>query len=200
MSAQPKVDLTPAEYLAFERASPHKHEFYAGQIYAMAGGSRSHNLIVGNIMRELGTQLRKRNCTLYPSDMRVKIEQIGLYTYPDITVVCGEELFEDEQQDVLLNPTVLIEVLSNSTERYDRGKKFKNYRTIPSFVEYLLVAQASYSIEHFVRQPDGQWLMSEADQLEHTIVLESIHCALQLADVYEKVVLVHDTDDDEGAL
>lgn len=200
MSAQPKIYLTPTEYLAFERASPHKHEFHAGQIYTPACCNRNHNLLVTNIIAELGNQLRKRDCTVYPSDMRVKIELIELHTYPDITVVCGEEVFEDDQQDVLLNPTVLIEVLSNSTECYNRGKKFKNYQAMPSFVEYVLVSQTSYSIEQFTRQPDGQWLMSDADQPEQIVRLESIDCTLQLADVYEKVIVADAADDDEEEL
>lgn len=141
MTAQPKPYLTPEEYLAMERVSEAKHEYLAGSIYAMAGGSKRHNRIAGSAYATLYAQLRRRNCVVYPSDMRVKSVQTGLYTYPDITIVCGNEQFEDDIEDTLLNPTVIVEVLSPSTEKYDRGKKFQHYRTILSLREYILIAQ-----------------------------------------------------------
>lgn len=162
MSAQPNVYLTPAEYLASERQSTQRHEYQAGQVFALDGGSQQHNLIVTNIVAELRTQLRKSPCTVYPSDMQVKAHQTGLYTYPDVIVVCDEALFEDVDRDTLLNPTVLVEVLSKSTENYDRGKKFQHYRTLESFKEYLLIAQETHHVEHYARQPDEQWLLSDA--------------------------------------
>jgi len=181
--------LTPAEYLAFERKSETKHEYYAGNIYTMAGASERHNLIVANLVIEIGVQFRKRPYRIYPSDMRVKISETGLYTYPDVTVVCGRPQFEDNQSDILLNPTVIIEVLSKSTEGYDRGKKFQHYRTIDTLMEYLLIAQDSYHVEHYVRQTDGQWLLSEATHLQDIVHLPTINCDLTLADVYDKVEL-----------
>src|SRR5262245_7942569 len=187
MAAQPRVYLTIAEYLARERAGDTKHEFFAGQVYALAGGSEQHNLIAGNVLASLHAQVRKRSCTVYPSDMRLKIPHTNLYTYADISVVCGQAQFEDVQRDILLNPNVIVEVLSPSTENYDRGKKFQNYRTLDSAHEYLLIAQDTYHIEHYIRQPDNQWLLSEADSLDATIELPTINCTLALADVYEKV-------------
>ncbi len=181
--------LTSAEYLAFERKSKTKHEYFAGNIYTMAGASERHNLIVANLVIEIGVQFRKRPCRIYPSDMRVKISETGLYTYPDVTVVCGRPQFDDDQSDILLNPTVIFEVLFKSTEGYDRGKKFQHYRTIDTLTEYLLIAQDSYHIEHYVRQVDGQWLLSEATHLQETVHLPTIKCDLTLADVYDKVEL-----------
>ena len=140
MSSLPKARFTPEEYLALERQAEYRSEFFHGEIFAMAGASREHNLIAGNVSRELGNQLKGRPCETYQSDMRVKVSDTGLYTYPDVVVACGELAFEDDEVDTLLNPTLLIEVLSESTESYDRGKKFGYYRTIQSLAEYLLVA------------------------------------------------------------
>jgi Uma2 family endonuclease len=189
MSAQPKTYVSVEDYLAGERMSRIKHEYYAGEMFAFAGGSEAHNLIAANVLASLHTQLRRRPCKVYPSDMRVKVEHTGLYTYPDVVVVCGHPHFEDPAHDTLLNPIVIIEVLSPSTERYDRGKKFQNYRTIDSLTEYLLIAQDTYRIEQYLRQPDQQWLLSEATSLDAIIDLPSIQCTLALADIYEKVAI-----------
>jgi Uma2 family endonuclease len=187
MAALSKVYVTPAEYLVPERQSEYKSEYLNGQIFAMAGAGEDHNLIAINVGAELRSQLRRRPCKVYPGNMRVKVSATGLYTYPDVSVVCGAAQFEDEKRDTLLNPTVIVEVLSESTESYDRGKKFQQYRTIESVAEYVLVAQDAYHVEHYLRQPDGQWLLSEADGPEATIHLPTINCDLALADVYEKV-------------
>ncbi|MFN8494786.1 MAG: Uma2 family endonuclease [Caldilineaceae bacterium] len=187
MSANPKIYVTPVEYLTGERKREFKSEYWNGEVYAMAGASERHNLISLNVAAELRAQLRKRTCRAYSSDMRVKISATGLYTYPDVVVVCGKPQFEDEDNDTLLNPTVLVEVLSKSTESYDRGKKFENYRTLDSLTEYLLIAQDRSYIEHYVRQADNQWLLSEAKALEDVIELPTIECKLALADVYDKV-------------
>ncbi|MBI3951849.1 MAG: Uma2 family endonuclease [Acidobacteria bacterium] len=187
MSAQPKVRLTPEEYLAIERKAEYKSEYYAGEMFAMAGASEAHNLIVLNVSAELRAQLRKRPCKVYLSDMRVKVNPTGLYTYPDVTVVCGEVRFEDDHRDTLLNPTAIVEVLSPSTEGYDRGRKFEHYRKLDSLKEYVLIAQEKYHVERFVRQPGNQWLLSETDNVQDTIHLPSISCDLALADVYDKV-------------
>ena len=130
-SAATKIRFTAQEYLALERKSETRNEYYNGEIFAMAGASREHNLIVGNLLRDIGNQLEDRPCESYPSDMRVSIEATGLYTYPDVAVVCGEPRFQDREVDTLLNPTVIIEVLSPSTEAYDRGVKFRHYRAHP---------------------------------------------------------------------
>jgi Uma2 family endonuclease len=133
--------VTPNEYLILERQAPYKSEYRDGQIVAMSGASRQHNIITANVVAELHAQLKQRSCTVLPSDMRVKVTSTGLYTYPDVVVVCGEALFDDNQQDTLLNPTLIVEVLSKSTEAYDRGDKFKHYRHLPSLAEYLLISQ-----------------------------------------------------------
>ena len=189
MSALPNIAWTAERYLAYERASEERHEYLNGQVYAFAGASANHNLITANTLSSLHTQLRQRPCTVYPSDMRLKVSGTGLYTYPDISVVCGTPQFEDDQRDTLLNPTLLVEVLSPSTESYDRGRKFQHYRTLESLQEYLLIAQDSSRIEHYTRQPNGQWLLADFSQPEASLELTSIGCALLLADVYEKVAL-----------
>jgi Uma2 family endonuclease len=190
MSSQVQQQYTPEEYLALERQAQCKSEYYAGEIFAMAGASRWHNLIVTNVLRELSLQLKGRPCTTYHSDMRVKVSPTGLYTYPDVTVVCGEAQFEDNQQDTLLNPMLIVEVVSESTEAYDRGGKFAHYRKLTSLMEYVLITQTKPHIEHYVRQPDNRWLLAEADSLQDTLHLPSIDYRLALAEVYDKVDIV----------
>jgi Uma2 family endonuclease len=192
MSIQSKT-LTPEEYLAIERQAEYKHEYIDGEMIAMPGASREHNVIVANLIIELGPQLKERPCEVYPSDMRVKIPATGSYVYPDVIVVCGEPRLEDEHLDVLLNPTVVIEVLSDSTESHDRGKKFEYYRTLESVVEYVLVAQDAYRVEKFVRQSASHWLFSETHGLEAVIPLDSIQCHLALKEIYRKVSLTPGT-------
>jgi len=187
MSALAKPRLTPEEYLARERKAEFKSEYFAGETFAMAGATRPHTLVVANLVRRLGNQLESRPCEVYPTDMRVKVAPTGLYTYPDIAVVCGRPQFEDENEDNLLSPTVLIEVLSESTEKYDRGKKFEHYRRIGSLREYVLVAQDECRVERFERQPDGAWLLSVMDRMEDTLKLPAIGCELPLAEIYDKV-------------
>lgn len=177
--------MTEAEYLAFERESDIKHEYLDGYVIAMAGASRQHNLICANLSRLIGNHILDRNCELYQSDMRVKTISAD-YTYPDVTVVCGSPDFADNQMDILLNPTLIIEVLSSSTERYDRGKKFQDYRERNTLQEYVLVSQETARIERFVRQND-EWIFADAQGLDSTIILTSLDCTLQLSDVYRKV-------------
>ncbi len=179
--------LTAQAYLAQERDAETKSEYYAGQVYAMSGASEAHNLIVWNVSGELRSRLKKRPCRGYPSDMRVKVSPTGLYTYPDVTVVCGKPEFDDKRKDTLLNPTVIIEVLSESTEAYDRGKKFSHYRTLESLAEYLLIAQDAVAIDRYVRQPDGRWLLTAYRGLKAVAMIEAIDCELSLAEVYDKV-------------
>ena len=189
MDAQTKPHLTPEEYLAIERRAEIRSEYLDGEMFAMTGGSRNHNLIVLNIGRELSLQLKKRQCEVYASDQRVRIPATGLYTYPDIVVVCGEPQFEDEELETLLNPTLLIEVLSPTTEACDRGRKFEHYQTIPSLSEYLLVPQAAFRVEQYLRQDGNRWLFTAVTGLEERISLPSIQCELVLAEVYDKVKL-----------
>jgi Uma2 family endonuclease len=187
MSSQPTSYLTPEEYLALERKAEYKNEYVDGEIVAMTGASRKHNLIVINLAREISQQLKDRPCETYSGDMRVRIPSTRLYTYPDVVVVCDEPQFEDDYVDTLLNPTVIIEVLSESTELYDRGKKFGFYRTLESLIEYLLVAQDEHRVEQFVRQSDERWLLSDYRSPEDTIEIASIQCSLELREVYDKV-------------
>jgi len=155
----------------------------------MSGASRRHNLIALHIGAELRAQLKQRPCEVYTSDMRVKISRTGIYTYPAVVVVCEEPVFEDTEVDTLLNPTVLVEVLSKSTEDYDRGGKFEHYRTLASLQEYLLVAQERCHVVHYVRQPDHTWLLAETFDMYCSVHLPSIHCDLMLSEVYAKVRL-----------
>src|SRR2546421_764668 len=187
MSQQIKPYISPEEYLRLERQSEYKNEYLNGEIFAMSGASRKHNLITGNIGSEFNQQLRGKPCEAYMSDMRVKVTATGLYTYPDVVVVCGEPKFEDEHLDTLLNPTVLVEVLSKSTERYDRIAKSSYYRTLDSLAEHLLVAQDEIRLEQYSRQPDGQRLLLDYRSFDDIAELKSIGCSLALRDVYDKV-------------
>jgi Uma2 family endonuclease len=190
MSAVPLPRLTPAEYLERERTASTKSEYFRGEVFAMSGGSVAHNLISLNIGTTLNNALAERPCRVFPSDQRVALPT-GLMTYPDVTVVCGELEFLDRREDTLTNPLVIVEVLSPSTERYDRGKKFEHYRSLPSLREYLLVSQEEASIECYTRAHDDEtWVLREAHGLESSIPVAALTCVLQLADVYRKVTFV----------
>lgn len=178
--------LTPEEYLARERKALIKSEYRDGQIQAMPGASRKHNLIAGNTFAGLHAQLHNRICEVYQNDMRVKVNSIGTYTYPDVVVVCDEPRFEDSHFDTLLNPTVLIEVLSPSTAAYDRGEKFTSYQKLDSLCEYVLISQDSVCVEHYLRE--GQdWDLTEFRSLDDVFQLPSIRCELSLQVIYAKV-------------
>lgn len=187
--------LTAAEnYLALERQSDERRQYIDGQIYAMAGESPTHSAICFNLIASLGTQLRGKPCRGFSPNMKIRSgplgggKRSGMFSYADAIVVCGEPRFHDEYRDVLLNPTVLVEVLSPSTEAFDRGEKFRRYRThLDSLSDYILVSQAQPFIEHFRRQAAGQWLYSGVEGLEAGLYLESIDCRLALVDVYERV-------------
>jgi Uma2 family endonuclease len=179
--------ISPAEYLAIERASQEKHEYFNGEMFAMTGASRKHNAISGNLVRRLLNGLEGGPCEAWNSDLRVKVSQTGLYTYPDVIVGCDEPQFEDEHFDTLLNPRVIIEILSPSTEAYDRGEKFEHYRRVDSVQEYLLVAQNRVHIEHFRRDSDGGWKFHETEKLTGEIRLESVSCLLRVSDIYARV-------------
>jgi Uma2 family endonuclease len=187
MASQPKTLLTPEEYLALEREAEYKSEYFAGEVFAMVGASRKHNLISTNIVASLVPQLRDKPCEVYSSDMRVKAARARSYTYPDVVVVCGEPEFEDGQLDTLLNPTLIVEILSASTASYDRIKKFGYYRMIESLAEYLLIAQDEFKIEQYIKQPDERWLLMDINAPGATVELNSIQCVLPLGDVYNKV-------------
>ena len=187
MATQPKTFLTPEQYLEIERKADFKSEYYKGEMFAMAGARWAHNRVVANLVASLHQQLRSRPCQTVPGDMRVRINTTGLYTYPDAIVVCGEPLFLDDTRDTLLNPGVIVEVLSPSTEAYDRGRKFEHYRSVESVAEYLLVSSERVSAELYTRQPDGRWLLATASRMEDSLDLQSVGAHLSLADLYEKV-------------
>ena len=188
MSAESQPRYTFDDYLAAERlAVEAKHEYVAGQIYAMTGASYHHNLITANLTSELHNQLKARPCTVLTSDMRVHIEVANAGKYPDIVVICDEPEFYDKRHDVIENPIFLVEVLSPSTEAYDRGGKFSIYRSLPSLEEYVLIAQDRHQVEVFSRQTDGRWLLSEFTGPEAVVSFESIKCQTPLQEIYHKV-------------
>jgi len=187
MSTLPTPFLTPEDYLKIERAAEYKSEYYGGEMFAMSGSRRAHCLIVGCIIGRFYAQLRHRPCEVYPSDMRVLVSATGLYTYPDVVVACEKPQFADGIMDTLVNPTLLVEVLSPSTEAYDRGRKFEQYRKIVSLRQYLLVSSDRVSVELSTRQASGQWLLSAAGEPDEEVDLDSIDCRLRVGDIYEKV-------------
>jgi Uma2 family endonuclease len=189
VSTQPKTLLTPEQYLAIEREAEYKSEYFQGEMLAMAVSDWVHNQLVVNLVAGFHNQFRSRPCDVYPSQMRVLVRATGLYTYPDVVVVCGERRFVDEQRDILLNPSLLVEVLSPSTEAYDRGRKFEHYRSIESLREYLLVASDRVHADQYTRQPDGRWLLTAASRLEDCLDLQSAGFRLALVDLYDRVDL-----------
>ncbi len=187
MSALPTPCISPEDYLELERQAPTKSQYFMGEIFAMAGASERHISIVANITAAFVGQLKGRPCKVYPNDMRVRVAATGLYTYPDVVVLCGAPRFDDKNKDTLLNPVVIFEILSKSTESYDRGDKFENYRSLDSLTDYVLVSQDKPLIEHFARQPEDKWLLSTYSGLEAVATISTIACDLAMADVYDKV-------------
>ncbi|MEA3209278.1 MAG: hypothetical protein QOE70_2335 [Chthoniobacter sp.] len=179
--------LTPEEYLRIERGAPFKSEYHGGEMFAMAGGTPRHSLIAANVGAALGTRLRSRRCTGYQSDLRIGIPGDGLCTYPDFTVFCEPMTFMPGTDDTATNPAVIIEVLSKTTEAYDRGRKFESYRQLPSLREYLLVSQDAPLIERFTREGDDRWVLTTARGLDAVLRLELIEAELPLAEIYDKV-------------
>jgi len=187
MSAILKPFLTPQQYLAQERKAEFRSEYYKGEVFAMAGASANHTLIKDNLAGETRNELKGRQCRVWTRDMRLLVSPTGLYTYPDIVIVCDQPRFEDDVLDTLLNPRIVIEVLSESTEKYDRSTKFEQYCEIQSLQEYILVSQISPSIERFVRQPDGSWLLTAFRGLQNTFEYASIPIKIPLAEIYSQV-------------
>lgn len=187
MPTAPRRRYTEAEYLAIERDLESKHEYHRGEMFAMSGASRQHNRITFNLAGLLHNQIKDRPCEAYVNDMRVKVESTDLYTYPDVVIPCSEPRFLDREVDTLLNPQVIIEVLSESTEKLDRGKKFEHYRTIPSLREYVLISQDHAHIERFALNERDQWELNDATGLEAAIELTAVGCRLPLGEVYAKV-------------
>jgi Uma2 family endonuclease len=187
MTAVPLTFVSHAEYLERERSAPTKSQYYRGEIFLMSGGTSAHSRIAANLMTALNLALAERPCLVYSSDMRIACPK-GLTTYPDASALCGEEEFLDDRHDTLLNPQLIVEVLSPSTESFDRGKKFELYRTIPALREYILVTQDAPTIERFVRETaTGNWTLSEYHGLEATLPIDILNCQVALKDVYRKI-------------
>jgi Uma2 family endonuclease len=187
MSAQPQPHLTPEQYLELDRASEFRNEYFNGRMWAMSGGSYRHAMIIARLSRALGNALDGRACGVTSSDVRVCVSADGLYTYPDIVVVSGDPRFADGRSDTLLNPTLVIEVLSPSTEAYDRGFKSAQYRRVESLEEYALVWQTEPRVEVFRRQPGGHWLLSESIGMDAVCPFDSVGASVALAEIYDKI-------------
>ncbi len=184
--AKVEEPLTAEEYIAFERAAEIKHEYHDGEIIAFAGASRTHIIICGNTHYRLMNQLLDKPCEVYMADMRVRATPTA-YVYPDVVVICGEPLFADEEFDILLNPTVIVEVLSPSTEARDRGDKLQYYGSLESVSDYLLIAQDKSRVDHYIKQSSSEWNLRVYSEFSDEIDLASIGCKLVLADIYAKV-------------
>ena len=180
--------MTPGEYLARERRAEFKSEFFRGEVFAMAGGSANHSLIAANFIREAGNGLKGMPCVVYSSDLRIKVSETGLYTYPDASIVCGGPQFDDEVRDTVLNPTMIVEVLSDSTEKYDRGRKSSQYRSLDSLIELVLISQIEPCVERYVRQDRGGWLLMEEKNLASSVHFDSIGFAIPMLEIYRNVV------------
>ncbi len=189
MAAVLKTKISPAEYLKIDFRSDHKNEYFDGQIYMMAGASANRNLIAVSLGVALHTRLRNRGCSIYASDMRVKVEETESYTYPDVSVVCGQPRYENTTPETLLNPKVIFEILSPSTEQHDRGLKLRHYRKIDSLTDYILVSQSAYHLEQHARQPDDTWLLTDIIGREAVLHLPSLNCEIELAEIYQQVSL-----------
>ncbi len=187
MSTVPKHYITPEEYLEQEQKSEWRSEYFDGEVFPMSGASRYHGLIVTNLVRNISQKLDDRPCNVYSSSLRVRVSPTGLYTYPDVVVTCGEEQFLDKSDDTLLNPVLIIEVLSDSTKDYDRGGKFESYRTLPSLREYVTIAQDKIHIEQHQCQGSGRWLLLEHFDNAESIVFNSIEIELSVSEIYKKV-------------
>lgn len=200
---QSRIYFTEEEYLAIERSSEERHEYIDGRIYAMAGEKDEHGEICVNLTGELRAQMKGKSCRVRAQNTKVRSgpepkpsrNPEGFYSYPDVLVVCGERKFHDKYRDVLLNPNVIFEVMSKSTEVFDRGEKFIRYRTwLPTLTDYLLVAQGKPMIEHYRRQQNGEWLLTTISGIDATLKIESIGCSLKLSEVYDGVSFSSEAD------
>ena len=188
MSAVPQIKyLTPEEYLAIERQAEFKSEYVDGAMYAMAGGSPQHSSVASNVLAELHLQLKRTSCRVFNSDLKVRVPSKRKYLYPDVTVTCAEPQFDDKG-DAILNPLLIVEVLSKTTAGYDRRNKFLYYQEIESFQEYLLIAQDQPAVQHYVKQPDSTWICTTIKGLDQSVELPLVNCRLELKDIYAKVL------------
>lgn len=179
--------ITPEEYLEREREAETKSEYLRGEVFAMGGGTLRHARIITSLVRRLGDKLSQRPCDVYSTDVRLAISQAALYTYPDVMVICGEPIVTDDRQDTVTNPILIVEVLSDSTKNYDRGQKFQYYRSLPSLMEYLTVAQDEVHVEQWTRQASAKWLLTEYSDAGASVSVPSLQVELRIADIYEKV-------------
>ncbi len=182
-----KQYYTPEEYLALEEEADYKNEYYQGEIFAMSGASVNHNRIARNVVTVLGIAFETGSCEIFIGDVRLLVKKNGLYTYPDVMIVCGELEFAEGRDDTITNPIVIVEVLSKSTEGYDRGAKFELYRALPTLQDYVLVDQYKVHVEYFHKLDDGRWILQEFNQLEDTLPIESINYEIPLNRIYQKV-------------
>ena len=187
MSAVEKKHLTIEEYLALERKSEYKSEYYRGEMFAMTGASRKHGLIAMCVGGDIFSQLENSPCEVFQSDMRVKIEASGMYVYPDVVVACDNPQYEDDALDTLINPQVVIEILSDSTEKYDRGAKFEHYRRLSSLKQYVLITQDRPMVESYIRQEDDQWILWASSDMDAVLQLPAIGCQVPLQRIYRRV-------------
>jgi Uma2 family endonuclease len=187
MGAQPLHQMSEQEYLLFEEQSEQRHEFYQGEVFAMAGGSITHARIMANALGEIRQRLKGKTCEVFGSDLRVQIEVSGLYTYPDLSIVCGDIRRYKGRMDTITNPVALIEVLSPAAAEYDRGQKFEFYREIPSLQEYILISSSRIRIEQFTRTATGQWLLTDYKSRDEVLYIESIAEDIRLEELYSRV-------------
>ncbi len=187
MQDQAKKYYTVADYLDSEELSLHKNEYYQGELYPMSGASMNHNRLVGNLYSRLNLILQNNKCEVFMSDMKIWVKNRELFTYPDIAVVCGTPQFYPDRDDTITNPMIIVEVLSESTQNYDRGEKFVLYRLLPSFKEYILIDQYTHHVEQFVKNPEGKWILSKFDHLGETVKFSTLDFQISLKEIYHKV-------------
>jgi Uma2 family endonuclease len=185
----PKIShhYTVAEYLELEETAEYKSQYFEGEIFAMSGGSGNHSRLAVDCSRAMSSVLIDRGCEVFNSDLKIRIQDSSAYYYPDLSVVCGEADFEDEAESILKNPMLIVEVLSESTESFDRGKKFHRYRQISSFVEYVLISQTEVQVDVFQKATDGTWNMRNYSGIEDVMELNSLGIQIKLADIYRRV-------------
>jgi Uma2 family endonuclease len=193
MLPQEKLKYTLDDYIELEKTSEERLEFWDGNIWSMSGASLPHNQVQGNIYFALRSKLQGKGCSIFPSDMRVKVPVYSPYRYPDLSALCGEaEVEKFKGLDVLINPQLIVEILSDSTEAFDRGDKFTYYKSIESFIEYLLIAQHRPHVTQYVKQSDNSWSYKEVNELSEKIYIASLDCELKLEELYQDVVFPSD--------
>lgn len=187
MLARQQKYYTPEEYLTLEESAEYRSEYYQGEIFAMSGGSANHNRIAGNVYMSLRERLEGKSCEAFITDMRLLVKKNGLYTYPDVMVICGQLKYVKGRTDTVTNPVLIVEVLSESTQAYDRGAKFELYRALETLQDYVLIDQARVYVEYFHKLADGRWVLTELSQIEAVLALESVGVELPLSQVYRRV-------------